>query len=118
MSYSISKKEIAVLGDEMFVKGFKLGGALVTITLSPKKGTNNRNLSNKVRSAISKLFENPDIGIVIVQEELKKYVEQFRNVSNQPIIVYLPSGRSADKSKIKEHYNYLIRSYLGISLEV
>jgi vacuolar-type H+-ATPase subunit F/Vma7 len=118
MSYSISKKEIAVLGDEMFIKGFKLGGASVAISLNTKKGTDDRNLSNKVRSAISRLFENPNIGVVIVQEELKKYVERFRNVSNQPIIVYLPSGRSADKSKIRKYYNYLIRSYLGISLEV
>jgi len=117
MTYSLSEKDIAVIGDENFVKGFKLGGATIAFTINTKEQTN-ETIKAKVREVVGKVFENYKVGIVIIEENLKKYVEGFRKTSSQPLIIYLPGGLRLDKSKIKEYYNSLIRVYLGLSIEV
>ncbi len=117
MTYSLSEKDIAVIGDENFVKGIKLGGANLAFIINTK-GQTDEAMRAKVRELVGKVFENYKVGIVIIEENLKKYVESFRKSSTQPLIIYLPGGLKLDKSKIKEFYNSLIRAYLGLSVEV
>ena len=115
MSSLISKKKIAVIGDESFVRGFKLGGATVGYVVDDLK---NYVLRDKVRKIMSQIYEDRSVGVVIVQDKLKDAVEGFRRASMYPLIIYLPSARTAGKMDVREYYASLIRSYLGISLEV
>ncbi len=115
MSSFISKKKIAVIGDEAFVTGFRLGGARAGYVI---EYVNEYMLHEKVKEVMGRIYEDPSIGVVIVQDNLRKTVESFRRASMYPLIVYVPSGRSAGEMDVKEYYASLIRSYLGISLEV
>jgi len=117
MTSLISEKVIAVIGDEDFTEGFKLGGVAVTFTINTR-GQSDEAIRTRIRGIVSKVFENHRIGIVIIEENLRRYVEAFQRVTARPLIIYLPRGLELEKSKIKEYYNSLIRAYLGLSIEV
>jgi len=117
MTYSLNEKSIAVIGDEGFVRGFKLGGATAAFTIDTK-GRTDEAVKNIVKETISKILENSDVGVLIVEESLRKYVEELQRGLTTPLIIYLPGGIKLDKSKIKEYYNSLIKAYLGLSIEV
>ncbi len=117
MSFLPSKKKVAVIGDELFVNGFRLAGVSKTYIINTKKDEG-KSLKEKIGKLISELFEDSSYGIIIVQDWLREYVESFRRTSPYPLILYLPSAREVNKMNVKEYYNRLVRAYLGISLEV
>lgn len=115
MSTFISKKKVAVVGDEAFVKGFRLGGARAGYVVEQ---TNEYLLHEKVKEVMGRIYEDPSIGVVIIQDNLRKAVESLRKASMYPLIIYVPNARTAGEMDVKAYYASLIRSYLGISLEV
>ncbi|MCD6323507.1 MAG: V-type ATP synthase subunit F [Desulfurococcales archaeon] len=116
MSHLPAKKELAVIGDELFVTGFRLAGVSHTYVVDLTK--TEVLLREELRDFLSKAFEDSDVGVVIIQDELRRFAEAFQQTSERPLIVYLPSGRKVGEMNVREYYASLVRSYLGISLEV
>ncbi len=116
MSYLPSKRKVAVIGDELFVQGFLTSGISAGYSIDLSRSEDH--VKEEVRKTIAKAFEDKRVGVVIVQSSLKKFVQDFRETSIHPLIVFIPSGREAGEMNVKEHYASLIRTYLGISLEV
>jgi len=115
MSSPVSKGKIAVVGDEVFVTGFRLGGAKVSYIV---ENLGNGGNAEKVKQVMTSIYERGDVGVVIVQDRLKNVVESLKRTTMYPLIIYMPSGRTAHEMDVKEYYSSLIRTYLGISLEV
>jgi V/A-type H+-transporting ATPase subunit F len=116
MNALVPKKEVAVIGDEPFVTGFRLAGVkkwyIIDIT------ANEETLRNKLRDIFSRIYEDYKVGVVIVHDSLKNIVEKIRKTVTYPVIIYIPSLSTAGKINIKEYYSSILRAYLGISVEV
>ncbi len=116
MTLSLVKKEIAVLGDDDFIVGFKLAGVKKTFVINTNKPIDElREVVNKV---LMRIYEDPSVGIVIIQYKLKEVTEALLKTAQHPFILFLPSSREVSKVDVKELYLRQIKSFLGVSMEV
>jgi len=116
MTLSIAKKEIVVLGEEDFIAGFKLAGVRKSFVINANKPTDE--LREIVSKVLTSVYEDPSVGVVIIQYKLKEVAEKVLKATQHPLILFLPSGREVGKVDVKELYSRQIKSFLGVSMEV
>jgi len=116
MNSLVSKGSIAVVGDELFILGFKLAGVrrVFTIDLTLPEDVLKRRLA-KIFNAI---YNDPQINVVIIHESLKNIAERIRKALTHPLIVYIPDIRTAGRMDIKGYYHSLVKGYLGVAIEL
>jgi len=114
----IKRLDIAIIGDEDLVSGLRLAGVSRYHVI---KG--NRNIGEEVRQALSSLIDEPDVGIVAIQEDFVKYVEDLmaqvkREKRMTPVIIELPSKYGTKYLDVTEYYKGYIRKFIGFDVEI
>lgn len=110
--------DIAVIGDEDLVSGLRLGGVSRSYVI---KG--DQDIQGSVRKALSELIDDPDAGIVVMQEDYAEYVgDMLTRVRESkmmtPVIIEVPSKLGTKYGDIKEYYKAFIRKAVGFGVEI
>lgn len=117
MSRLPSKKDIVVIGDLGFINGFKLAGVKRFVEVSETE--NVAELKKSLGESLARLYEDPSVGLIIVQYKFRDLVaDKIQKVGKEPLIVFIPSSKEASKIDVRDYYLRMIKSYLGISIEV
>jgi len=111
-------KQIAIIGDEDLVSGLRLAGVSRYYVIK-----DSHNIGEDVTKALSSLIDEPDIGIVAIQEDYVKYVEDLMAQVEQgkrmtPVIIELPSKYGTKYLDVAEYYKGYIRKSIGFDVEI
>jgi len=114
----IKQLNIAIIGDEDLVSGLRLAGVSRYYVIK-----DSHNIGEDVTKALSSLINEPDIGIVAIQEDYVKYVEDLIAQVKQgkrmtPVIIELPSKYGTKYLDVTEHYKGYIRKFIGFDVEI
>jgi len=114
----IRNLDIAVIGDEELVSALRLAGISKYYTI---KG--DQDIRENVRKALAELLAEPDIGIVIILEDLIEYVGDLvtrikTGKGSIPVIVEVPSKFGTKYPDIRKYYRELIRESIGFEVEI
>ena len=117
MTY-IRHLNMAVIGDEDLVSMLRLAGVSRYYVVEEKQDA-----GENVRKALTTLIANPDIGIVAIQEDHVKYVEDLlAQVKQQgkltPVIIEVPSKYGAEYPDVAAHYRGYVRKFIGFDIEI
>ncbi len=117
MSRLPSKKDIVVIGDLGFINGFKLVGVKRFIEVSETEDI--AELKKRLGESLAKLYEDPSVGLVIIQYRFRDLVaDKVQKVGREPLVVFVPSSKEVSGIDVRDYYLRMIKSYLGISIEV
>lgn len=68
---------------------------------------------------MTKLYEDPSVGIIVIQYRLRDLIaDKLQKMGREPLIVFVPSSKEASKIDVRDYYLRMIKSYLGVSIEV
>ncbi len=112
----IREYEIAVVGDENLVLGFRLAGLSKVFEVS---GSEDR-VRKMVRKHVSELLGDPKIGVIILQDSFEKYVEDLilaHRGKISPIIVSMPGIKGPIHPDVKEYYKQYVKRIIGFAVE-
>ncbi|MFC1918877.1 V-type ATP synthase subunit F [Chloroflexota bacterium] len=114
----IKHLNIAVIGSEDLVNGLRLAGINQCFVIK-----DDHNIGENVREALTGLLDNPDIGIVVMQEDYVKYIEDLsaklkRDGKMTPVIVEVPSQYGTKYKDVTEHYKEYIRDFIGFDIAI
>ncbi|MEM0025693.1 MAG: V-type ATP synthase subunit F [Zestosphaera sp.] len=117
MSRLPSKKDVVVVGDLSFINGFKLAGVRRFVEVSDAEDITE--LKKRLGESLARLYEDPSVGVVIIQYRFRDLVaDKVQKVREEPLVVFVPSSKEVSKIDVREYYLRMIKSYLGISIEV
>ena len=114
----IKQLNIAIIGDEDLVSGLRLAGVGRYYVIK-----DSHNIGEDVKKALSSLIDEPDIGIVVIQEDYVKDVEDLMAQVKQgkrltPVIIEVPSKYGTKYLDVAEHYKEYIRKFIGFDVEI
>jgi len=107
---------IAVVGDENLVLGFRLAGLSKVYEVSGSEDE----IKKKVRKYVSELLEDPEIGVIVLQDTFKKYVEDLLEAyrgKSIPVVVSIPSIKGPIHPDVKEYYKQYVKRIIGFAVE-
>ena len=115
---SIEHLNIAIIGDEDLVSGLRLAGESRYHVI---KG--NHDAGEDVRKALTELIDEPDIGVVAIQEDYTKYVVDLmaqvqEGKSLTPVIIEVPSKYGTKYEDVTEYYKAYIRKFIGFDVVI
>ncbi len=115
---SIKHLNIAVIGDEDLVGALRLAGVSRYHII---KG--NHEVGEDVRKALTELIGEPEVGIIAIQEDYTKYVEDLmtqvkEGKSLTPVIIDVPSKYGTKYEDVTEYYKVYIRKFIGFDVEI
>lgn len=114
----IKQLNIAIIGDEDLVSGLRLAGVSRYYVIK-----DSHNIGEDVTKALSSLIDEPDVGIVAIQEDYVKYVEDLIAQVEQekrmtPVIIEVPSKYGTKYLDVAEYYKGYIRKFIGFDVEI
>jgi len=115
---SIQHLNIAVIGDEDLVNGLRLAGVRRYYVI-----TGNHDTEEDVRTALTELIGEPDVGIIAIQEDYAQYVEDLiaqvrEGKSLTPVIIEVPSKYGTKYQNVAEYYKSYVRKFTGFDVEI
>ena len=115
---SIKHLNIAVIGDEDLVSGLRLAGVSRYHIIK-----DNHDTAEEVRQALTELIGEPEVGIIAIQEDYTKYVEDLmtqvkEGKSLTPVIIEVPSKYGTKYEDVTEYYRVYIRKFIGFDIEI
>ena len=109
---------IAAVGDEQLVSGLRLAGVSKYYV-----ARGNGDVREEVRKALSAFVEEPGVGVVVILEDYREYVEDIitrirdaRRIT--PVIVELPSALGTKYKDVEGFYKAFIRKSIGFDIEI
>jgi len=114
----VKQLNMAVIGDEDLVSGLRLAGMSRYHIIQ-----DNKDVREDVRKVFTELIDVPEIGIIVLQEDLVKYVEdliiQVRERKNYiPVIIEIPSKYGTKHQDVTAYYKAYIRKFIGFDIEL
>ena len=114
----IKHLDIAVIGDEDLINGLRLAGISRYCVI-----TGNHDVGQEVRKALNKLISEPRVGIVAIQEDYVKYVEDLIAQVEQrkemtPVIIEVPSKYGTRYEDVTKYYKAYIKKFIGFDIEI
>ena len=114
----VKQLTIAVIGDEDLVSGLRLAGVSRCHVIKGDHDT-----GDEVREALSKLIDEPDVGVIVILEDYTEYVGDLLTQLKQgkkitPVIVEVPSKRGTSYGDTREYYKAYIRKFIGFEVEI
>ena len=115
---SIKHLSIAVIGDEDLVSALRLAGVSRYHII---KG--NHEVGEDVKKALTELIGEAEVGIIAIQEDYAKYVEDLmtqvkEGESLTPVIIEVPSKYGTKYEDVTEYYKVYIRKFIGFDIEI
>ena len=114
----IKHLNIAIIGDEDLVNGLRLAGVKRYYVIK-----DDHNAEEEVRQALSELVSEPEVGIIAIQEDYTKYVEdliaQVQERKNlTPVITEVPSKYGTKYQDVTGYYKAFIRKFFGFDIVI
>ena len=114
----IQHLNIAVIGDEDLISGLRLAGVSRYYVIE-----GNHDVGEEVRKALTELMGKPEVGVIAIQEDHAKYVEDLmaqvkEGKSLTPVIIEVPSKYGTKYQDITEYYKVYIRKFIGFDIEI
>ena len=115
---SIKHLTIAVIGDEDLVNGLRLAGVSRYHVIK-----DDHEAREDVRQALTELIGEPEIGIIAIQEDYTKYVEDLmaqvqEERSLTPVIIEVPSKYGTKHEDVTQYYKAYIRKFIGFDIDI
>ncbi len=115
---SIKHMSIAVIGDEDLVSALRLAGVSRYHIIK-----SNHEVGEDVRKALTELIGEAEVGIIAIQEDYAKYVEDLmtqvkEGKSLTPVIIEVPSKYGTKYEDVTEYYKVYIRKFIGFDIEI
>jgi vacuolar-type H+-ATPase subunit F/Vma7 len=115
---SIKHLTIAVIGDEDLVNGLRLAGMSRYHVIK-----DNHDTAEEVRQVLTELIGEPEIGIIAIQEDYTRYVEDLmtqvqEGKSLTPVIIEVPSKYGTKHEDVTQYYKAYIRKFIGFDVEI
>ncbi len=115
---SIKHLNIAVIGNEDLVSGLRLAGVSRYHVIK-----DNHDAGEEVRQALTELIGEPEVGIIAIQENYTKYVEDLmtqvkEGKSLTPVVIEVPSKYGTKYQDVTEYYKVYIRKFIGFDVEI
>ncbi len=110
--------DMAAVGDEDLVNGLRLAGISRYYVI---KG--DRDAREDVRKALSKLIDEPNVGIVVILEDYVKYVEDLvtrvrQGKGTTPVIIEVPSKFGTIYQDVRQRYKAYAKKFIGFDVEI
>ena len=110
--------DIAIIGDEDLVSGMRLAGVSRYFAIEDSE-----NAGEDVRKALTGLLNEPSVGIVAIQEEYLKNVEDLiarieQEKRTSPVIIGIPSKYGPEYKDVAKYYKEYIRKFIGFNVEI
>ena len=107
---------IAVIGDEDLVSGLRLAG--VSRYRIIEEGDR-----EEVRRAFTELIDEPDIGIIVIQEDYAEYIGDLvaqagEKQASPPVVIEVPSKYGTRYKDVTQYYKAYIRKFIGFDIEL
>jgi vacuolar-type H+-ATPase subunit F/Vma7 len=114
----IKHLDIAVIGDEDLVNGLRLAGVSRYYVIE-----GDHDAGQDVTKALNDLISEPGTGIVIIQEDCVKYVEDLMAQVEQdkrmtPVIIEVPSKYGTHYEDVTQYYRAYIKKFIGFDIEI
>ncbi len=114
----IKHLNLAIIGDEDLVNGLRLAGVKRYYVIK-----DDHNAEEEVRQALTELVGEAEVGIIAIQEDYTKYVEdliaQVQERKNlTPVITEVPSKYGTKYQDVTGYYKVLIRKFVGFDIEI
>jgi vacuolar-type H+-ATPase subunit F/Vma7 len=114
----VKQLNIAIIGDKDLVSGLRLAGVSRCYVIEESL-----NIVEDVKRTLKSLIDEPEIGIVAIQEGYVKYVEDLMAQLKQgkrvtPVIIELPSRYGTKYLDVAEYYKGYIRKSIGFDVEI
>ena len=114
----VKQLSIAVIGDEDLVNGLRLAGIRKYYVIQDNQAS-----SGEVRSVLTELMEDRDIGIIVIQEDYAEHVDDMVEQLKQrrqtiPVVLEVPSKFGTKYHDIAAHYKAYIRGSIGFDVEI
>jgi vacuolar-type H+-ATPase subunit F/Vma7 len=82
-----------------------------------------QHLHEKVKEAFRGFMEDPSIGIIIIPENWKGYVDDLRKQILErkkitPVIIEIPSRFQREKEDVRQYYKSYTKKLLGFTIEI
>jgi len=118
MTVPLKLVNIAVIGDEDLVSSLRLAGIS-----NYRIVTDNQDTEATVRSALSGFIDQPEVGIVVLQEDFTPHVSDLVNKVKQgkqmtPIIIEVPSRYKLEHGDVAKYYRLFIRQFIGFDIGI
>jgi len=118
MTVPIKQVNIAVIGDEDLVSSLRLAGISKYRIV-----TDNQDTEVTVRTALSELIDQPEIGIIVLQEDFTPHVADLVAKVKQgkqmtPIIIEVPSRYKLEHGDVAKYYRLFIRQFIGFDIRI
>ena len=115
---SMRHMTIAVIGDEDLVSALRLAGVNRYHIIKQ-----NSEMGEDVRKALTELIGETDIGIIAIQEDYTKYVDDLitqvqEGKSLTPVIIEVPSKYGTKHEDVTQYYKAYIRKFIGFDVEI
>ena len=115
---SIEHLNIAIIGNEDLVNGLRLAGVKRYCVIK-----DDHNAEEEVRQALTELVGEAEIGIIAIQEDYTKYVEDLIAQVQQrkdltPVITEVPSKYGTKYQDVTGYYKAFIRKFVGFDIEI
>ncbi|MFC1950141.1 V-type ATP synthase subunit F [Chloroflexota bacterium] len=114
----IKNLNIAIIGDEDLVSGLRLAGVNRYYVID-----GSHDVGEEVRKALTELMGEPEVGVIAIQEDHAKYVEDLmaqvrEDKSLTPVIIEVPSKYGTKYQDITQYYKAYIREFIGFDVEI
>ena len=114
----VKQVSIAIIGDEDLVNAMRLAGIRNYFVIKDEQTAR-----EDARQAFTALLANPDIGIIVLQEEYAEYVADLvlkfkQSKKMTPIIIETPSKFGTKHKDVSEYYRTYIKGYIGFDIEI
>jgi len=114
----IKKQDIAVIGDEELVNALRLAGISRYYMIK-----DDDDVGESVRSILTELMAEPDVGTVVILEDYLQYVEDVmagvrKGRRLTPVIIDVPSKFGTKYPDVRGHYKASIRESIGFDMEL
>ena len=109
---------IATIGDEDLVNGIRLAGISRCYLIE-----GDRNIRADVRRSLTELVSDPEIGIIVIQEEYAEFAEDMISSARgektmTPVIIEVPSKYGTKFEDIRAFYKAYIKRFIGFDVEI
>lgn len=113
----IKHLNIAVVGDEDLVNGLRLAG------ITRYHVIDDSNSIDEIRKAVGEELNEPTVGVIIVQEDHAKHVEDLVSRAQAkkglpPVIIEAPSKYGTSHEDVTKYYKSYIKKFIGFDIEI
>ncbi len=114
----VKQAKVAVIGDKDLVTALRLAGVSRYYIVD-----SGHDVREHVREALTRFLAEPDMGIVVLPEDLAQYVKDVVNEARRrkgvmPVIVVVPTKFGTKYPDPRAYYRGLIRESIGFELEI